>query len=136
MNKEFAKMPVEEKMRILRVDKKIAPQAEKWLKYLKEGNQFKSLFEADKKNNIYGIEELKKPIDYSESEENVFVREKDGTMLLNVPVGDLQKKAVKIVLGQLAKKLLSADLTGIKLPVFLFQPRTYLHQYLTNKLIN
>ena len=81
-----------------------------------------------KPHNIFGLDELMPSLDYSNTPQNQLVREKDGTMLLNLEVGKLQRRAVKMLLGQLAKKLLSADLSGIKLPVFLFLPQTYLHR--------
>jgi hypothetical protein len=81
-----------------------------------------------KQNNLFDTEVQAPPRDYSDKPENRFVREKDGTMLLNVKVSDVQKKAVKSVIGQIAKKIMSADLTGLTLPVFLFQADTYLQK--------
>jgi hypothetical protein len=78
--------------------------------------------------NVYKLPEDKRAISYDKNPENPLTREKDGTMLLNKKVKDLQKRAVKVVIGQVAKKLMTANLTGLNLPIFLFQPFTYLQQ--------
>ena len=131
MNQEFANISVAEKRRILQIDPDLVPFAEKWIEVVLSDKKFewvKGGVDPNEKNNIFGLDETMSSLDYSDKKGNLLVREKDGTMLLNIPVDKLQRRAVKMILGQLAKKLMSADLTGIKLPVFLFLPKTYLHQ--------
>lgn len=122
-------MSKEERMRVLQVVPAIAAKAEEILTLIEKGVHLEGLMEEGIESvNLFGLKEKHAPVDYSNKPENLFVREKDGTMLVNVQVSDLQKKAIKSIIGQIAKKIMSADLTGLNLPVFMFHSDTYLHK--------
>lgn len=128
-NKEFEGMSEEERFRILQVVPEIAEKAQKLLEMVNKKEHLKRLTEPEATAWNLFDRELKHPTpDYSNNPNNKFIREKDGTMYLNQKVSDVQKKAIKSVLGQIAKKIITADLTGLTLPVFLFHSDTYLHK--------
>jgi len=121
-------MSEQDKKEILEVKPELAAAAERLIPQIQEGKVLLNLAEPEAQPiNIYDLPEDKQALSYEPNPENPLMREKDGTMLLNKKVKDVQKRAVKTVLGQVAKKILSANLTGLNLPIFLFQPFTYLH---------
>jgi len=123
-------MSQEDRFRILEVIPELAEKATLVLESISQGKHLQDLCSGTEMKviNLLNLEELHPKFNYDKSDENQFIREKDGTMLLNQAVSDLQKKAFKSVLGQIAKKILKADMTGITLPIFLFEASTYLQK--------
>lgn len=57
------------------------------------------------------------------------IRLEDGLIMLkNGDMLSLQAKVATSVMGQLAKKIFTGDLTGLNMPIELFEPNTYLQQ--------
>lgn len=123
-------MSEEEKRKVFKYVPEIAEKSAELLEKIKTKSHLENLKKPEaQKVNLFDIkEELTQPIDYSDLPDHLFVRSKDGTMLLNDPQSDLQKKAGKQMISQVAKKLLKADLTGITMPIFMFDNDTYLHK--------
>lgn len=111
------------------LDPKKIPKAKELIKYVKEKKHIATLVSENTPEplNFLDSPAERAPYSYVNKKTDDFIREKDGTMMINRKIGDLQKKAVKTVLGQIVKKILTADLTGLNLPIFFFQSRTYLH---------
>ena len=130
-NKEFKNLSEKERIKVLDLDPKLVPKAELFLKYIQEKKHIETLINKSTSEplNPFEVPLERAPLSYSEKNTDDFLREKDGTMMINRKIGDLQKKAVKTVLGQIVKKILSADLTGLNLPIFFFMSKTYLHTY-------
>lgn len=116
-------------MQVLNLNPGLVPKAQELLEYIKEGKHMATLVDKGEAHpiNFYDLPEEASPYSYADAKNDDFVREKDGTMLLNNQITDFQKKAVKTVMGQVVKKILSADLTGLNLPIFFFDSKTYLH---------
>lgn len=128
-NQEFKNLNEQQRIQVLSLNPAFIPKASEMIDYIGQGKHFASLVDGEepKPINFYDLPENRKPYSYKDKENDSFLREKDGTMLLNNKISDLQKKAVKTVLGQIVKKILSADLTGLNLPIFFFDSKTYLH---------
>lgn len=57
------------------------------------------------------------------------VRLEDGLIMLkNGGMLSLQAKVAASVMAQIAKKIFTGDLTGLNMPIELFEPSTYLQQ--------
>ena len=128
-NKEFEGMSQEEKFQILQVTPEMAEKAKEVLEILKKGVHLEGLMQAEVTAlTWFGRDAEFPPLNYTDKVKSTFIREKDGTMTINVSVSDVQRKAVKYILGELAKKILAADLTGLTLPIFMFHSDTYLQK--------
>jgi len=80
-------MSEEEKHKVFKYVPEIAEKAGEILEKIKTKSHLKDLKDGPvQKVNLFGIkEELTHPIDYSDRPDNLFIRSKDGTMLLNDP---------------------------------------------------
>lgn len=121
-------MSDQERHQILSIVPDKAAKASELLKLVQSQSHLKGLLAPQALYNWLDSEEVAQPISYSNSNENPIVREKDGTMMPNVAVSDVQKKAMASILSSFAKKILTADMTGITLPIFMFEPETYLQK--------
>lgn len=81
--------------------------------------------------NMLNMPEFIDQIIYEDDDKRNLVRTKDGLIVLKrVPMMKIQAGIASSVLKQVAKKLVTGQLlTGLDLPIQIFEPRTYLQQY-------
>lgn len=84
------------------------------------------------RKNFYNINEVKGLRNYDDngnSSEAKLVREEDGLITLkNGGMLKLQAKVASSVMKQIAKNIFTGSLTGLNMPIELFEPNTYLQQ--------
>ena len=122
-------MTQEEKEKLIAVDPKIHEATYKFLEMIQEGRQYEDINQAGQiPTNIFWLDLEPKTVNYDkDNEDNLLVREDDGALLLRGEMSEIQKRSNRMILGQFAKSIFTMGyFVDLRIPIFSFQPRTYL----------